>query len=318
MAAAEAALGQGKKEVNPARLAVVIVTFHSAEYIDDCLNALREADPAAQVIVVDNDSSDGSARRAESHPDVEVVRSGRNLGFAAAANLGAGHARASHLLFLNPDTIVDPGCLRAMAQRASVPGAGVVGCKIFAADGSTLQHAGGTVRRNGLTEHLGRGEADRGQFDEPGPIDYVSGAAMLLSLRTWRRLGGFDERFWPLYYEDVDLCLRVRALGLRVAMEPLATLRHHEGASSWQDGHGDLGDVAAPGASFYRAYHTNRLRFVRKHLGGLKRLATAFLLSELAWVARGGARGHAGPLIRSYRDAIRELFGVGGRPPFRP
>lgn len=290
--------------MNSPRVTVVIVTYESGAHIDECLAALeRVPTPAMQIVVVDNGSTDETVRRARSHPGVEVVSRRENLGFAGAANLGACRARGRKLLFLNPDTVMAPGCLSAMEERLGKPGVGVVGCKIYSADGGALQHVGGIVRQNGLTEHIGRGEPDRGQFDRVEAVPYVSGAAMLLAVETWRALDGFDERFWPLYYEDVDLCAGARDLGLRVEVESRATLRHHEGGSAWQKEHETVDGVPSPGLRFYDAYHTNRLRFVRKRLGPWS-LLTSFLPAELSWLGRGGARGHAVSLIRSYWNAV--------------
>lgn len=296
------------------RISVVIVTYQSAAQIDACLAALECAHSSEmQIVVVDNGSTDDSARRAARYEGVEVVCCADNLGFATAANLGADRSRGHNLLFLNPDTVIHPNCVSAMEQHLRDPRVGVVGCKIYAADGRTLQHVGGILRPNAITEHVGRGEPDVGQFDDVRRVTYVSGAAMLLSMETWRRLGGFDERFWPLYYEDVDLCARARELGLEVMVEPNATLRHHEGASSWEDGHEAPGCSPGPGERFYDAYHANRLRFVWKHLGHWA-MVSRFAPSELLWLLRGGARGHVAALMRSYREELCEIGHRTGTP----
>lgn len=282
-----------------AATSIVIVTYNSVESIDRCLAAIDVLDPPArEVIVIDNGSEDETVAHVGAWPTVRCIEAGSNLGFAAAANCGARRARGQYLLFLNPDAVVADDCLGWMCARLIEAEGGIVGCKIYAEDGATLQHVGGRLRWNAVSEHVGRGEPDEGQYETVGAQRYVSGATLLVSTEDWHRLGGFDERFRPLYYEDADLCVRARTMGLPVVLEPRATVRHLEGGSSWVGGGTNEG-VRRPGAQFYEAYHTNRLRFVLKHYSVMG-LITRFLPGEVFWLAVGGALGHFPSLLRAY------------------
>lgn len=305
--------------------AVVIVTYESAGVIDSCLRHVLASDVTPEVVVVDNGSRDDSAALASAHPGVEVIRNDRNRGFAAAVRQGVAASTGDPIVLLNPDTDVAPDCLRRLSDALARERVGIAGCKVADADGHTIQHAGGVVHANALTDHIGRGEIDRGQYDEVRDVSYVTGAGLAIHRRVWELLGGVDSGYWPAYYEEIELCWRARAAGYRVIVEPRAGLRHREAASSRAaesmrgDGEADQEPASNGGgegseggqpppmpASFYRAYHRNRMRFVLRNFS-LSRVLFGFVPAEADWLWQGHHRGHTGALLRAYGAAVLML-----------
>ena len=159
-----------------------------------------------------------------------------NGGFIAACNDGASLARGEMLVFLNNDTVPQPGWLDALLDTFDThPDAGLVGAKLLYPDGR-LQEAGGLVFADGSGWNYGR-------FDDPDDCryaylrdaDYVSGAAIAIPRVLFEKSGGFDTRYAPAYYEDTDLAFGVRATGLRVLLQPASVVVHDEGATSGTD-----------------------------------------------------------------------------------
>jgi GT2 family glycosyltransferase len=186
-----------------------------------------------EVVVVANgaapdvvDALEGSVRGAT------VVRSAVNLGFAGGCNRGAREARGEYLVFLNDDTEVEPGWLDALVDAADAdPTIAAVGSRLLFPDG-TLQEAGSVLWNDGSSMPIGRGERDdprRHAFRRD--VDYCSACGLLVRRSAWELAGGFDEAYFPGYYEDVDLCLRLRDAGWRVVFEPGSRIVHYESAS---------------------------------------------------------------------------------------
>lgn len=268
------ATGQGRQDACPTpTVAVVILSYRSAGYLGPCLAALA-ADPdgrTAEIVVVDNASLDGSVAVARSHArrlglPVAVIASPANRGCAGGNNVGWRATAAPVVVFLNPDAMVRAGCIAALAQPLlSDPSIGATGTKIFWPGTDLIQHAGGRVYPNGMTDHWGKMESDRGQHDIPRDCDYVTGAGFAVRRDTLEALGGFDEDYFPAYFEELDLCTRIRRrLGLRVSYRPDAVLDHHESVS-----------LGADSPRFRRMYQRMRMIYLLKNagFGGLARAA---------------------------------------------
>jgi GT2 family glycosyltransferase len=211
---------------------------------------------SVEVIVVDNASTDGSAELIRHRfPGIDLVEMPDNKGFAGAASVGLFMASGDIVAAVNPDVRLDPDWLSVMARTLSVEQEiGIVGSKILYPDGKTIQHAGGVVHYPlATTDHIGRGEIDTGQYDTPAEASFVTGAALAMWAEVGRSLQYFDPDYYPLYYEDVDLCWRARKEGLRVLYQPRAVALHKESVS--MDRRSTL---------YYSYYHANRLRFVVK------------------------------------------------------
>jgi GT2 family glycosyltransferase/glycosyltransferase involved in cell wall biosynthesis len=217
---------------------VVIPAFGNAAETLRCLGSLAPArgETPFEVVIVDDGSPPGSLDALAAVAGARVVRSDVNRGFVAACNLGAACGRAPWLVFLNNDTVVTDGWLDRLVETAeSRPRAGAVGARLLFEDGR-LQEAGGIVWSDASAHNVGRGEhPDAPPYGYVRAVDYCSGACLLISARLFGELGGFDEAFAPAYYEDVDLAFRVRAAGLEVLYQPLATVFHSEGATAGRD-----------------------------------------------------------------------------------
>ena len=226
-------------------VSVIIPAHGKFGLTHDCLRSIAEAGAAArfEVVLVDDGSADETLLAECVVPaSVRVLRRRAAGGFLRAANAGAAAARGQHLLFLNNDTLVQTGWLdELLGTFAALPGIGIAGAKLVYPDG-TLQEAGGIVGRFGEAMNWGNGEdPDAPRFCHLRDADYVSGAAMMIPRALFESLGGFDEAFAPGYYEDTDLCFRVREqAGLRVVVQPLSRVIHLEGGTAGRD-------VAAPG-----------------------------------------------------------------------
>ena len=254
---------------------IIVLTWNVINYIEDCLEALLAQDYSSfEVLVVDNGSIDGTPELvARRFPQVRLIRNQRNLGFAAGNNVGLRTASGDLLVLLNADTQVHPGWLTALADAFDDPATGVAGCKLLYPDGS-IQHAGGFVYGpRGEADHQGRYAPDDGRFDNLVDIEYATGAALAIRRTVLDQIGLLDEGFSPIYYEDIDLCYRVRAAGWRVVYVSQASVTHYESTTF--------------GAETYErkfALHQGRLRFLFKHRP-VDWLLEEFGPAEKAWIA---------------------------------
>lgn len=238
---------------------IVIVTYNSGEHIGACLNAVSRLcyEPAPRVVVVDNNSRDESAAIVrQTMPAALLLPQPRNLGFAGGVNAGVAASESDIIALLNPDTLVDPDWLNALCKPLDDSRCGVVGSKILAADGQTLLHAGGSYSPSTLlTTHRGADERDRGQYDTPAEVEFLTGASLALRRTVWEEVGGFDPGFYPAYFEDLDLCLRLADRGFTCRYVPQSVLRHAESSSTGKYS-----------GAFYYYNHRNRFRLACKRL----------------------------------------------------
>ena len=220
-------------------MASIVIPVHGAfAHTLACLRALAAHPPRAafEVIVVDDASPDDTLAKLDLVQGIRVHARTANGGFIASCNDGAALARGDFLVFLNNDTVPQPGWLDALLgtfeDHADV---GLVGARLLYPDGR-LQEAGGVVFADGSGWNYGRFEdPDDCRFTYVRDADYVSGAAIALPRALFEQLGGFDTRFAPAYYEDTDLAFAVRNAGLRVLYQPGAVVVHDEGTSAGTD-----------------------------------------------------------------------------------
>jgi N-acetylglucosaminyl-diphospho-decaprenol L-rhamnosyltransferase len=220
-----------------------------------------------KVIVVDNASADGTAEMVRGeYPEVELIASDTNLGFAAATNLGAARGGSPYLLALNPDTAVTEGALDTMlAAMGAHDEVAIAGPRLVREDGSldhaakrtfptplsALGHFTGVGRRSGAGARLA---AYRAPDVESGPVDAVNGAFMLMRRSAFEAAGGFDEGYW-MYMEDLDLSYRLAQEGWLSWYEPAASVLHVKG-----------GTVGGPRpARLNWHFHRGMYRFYRRH-----------------------------------------------------
>ena len=220
------------------RASIVIPVYGQLAHTLCCLRALAEHPPQApfEVIVIDDGSPDDSADVLPSIAGLHYHRRECNGGFIAACNDGAALARGEYLVFLNNDTVPQPGWLDTLLQTfAGHPDAGLVGAQLLYPDGR-LQEAGGVVFADGNGWNYGRNESPIDpRFGYLREADYVSGAAIAIPRSLFMQVGMFDTRYAPAYYEDTDLAFAVRAAGKRVLYQPAARVVHDEGTTAGVD-----------------------------------------------------------------------------------
>ncbi|KGM54685.1 glycosyl transferase [Lysobacter daejeonensis GH1-9] len=220
------------------RASLVIPVFNQFEHTLRCLRALAEHPPAVaiELIVVDDGSSDETSTLLPQVEGLRYHRRATNGGFIAACNDGAGLARGEVLVFLNNDTVPQPGWLEALLGTFGThPDSGLVGAQLLYPDGR-LQESGAAIRADGSAEKLGRNEdTDAPLHAFVKRVDYCSGAAVAIPATLFRELGGFDTRYAPAFYEDTDLAMQVRRSGWQVRIQPGARVVHVEGATTGVD-----------------------------------------------------------------------------------
>jgi N-acetylglucosaminyl-diphospho-decaprenol L-rhamnosyltransferase len=287
----------------------VVVSFNTREDVLCCLGSLEaNVTLPLRTIVVDNASADGSVEALRSRfPRAEVIANAENVGFARATNQGLRRARTPLILILNSDAEVRAGAVETMAAvLAQRPDVGIVGPRTLGTDGGPQVSFGRRLSilnelrqrrlvlgvRHRRPAALRRAEALAAVAREPA---WVSGACMLARREVLEQVGYFDEAFF-LYEEDVDLCLRVRRAGFKVAFAPEAVVVHHLGRS-----------MAFDPERARLEYHRSHLLLYRKHQ---HRLALALLRGQLLLRAGAGwiaALGPGEPRRGRRRAAARTL-----------
>jgi N-acetylglucosaminyl-diphospho-decaprenol L-rhamnosyltransferase len=267
-----------------ARLRIIIVNYRTPRLVIDCLRSLIpevRAENNARVIVVDNDSRDGSTAAIEhviasEHWEecVEVLPRDRNLGFAAGNNAALDYVLRSpsppdYVLLLNPDTVVHRGALRVLVDfMEQHPKVGIAGSRLEDPDGTPQRSAcrfptmtseleGGL--RLGLVSRLFHGRVVAPPMrDEPHTIDWVVGASMIIRRAVFQDIGLFDDAFF-LYFEEVDFCLRARRAGWSCWYVPASRVVHLVGQSS------GVTDTKKPARRVPLYWFASRRRYFQKH-----------------------------------------------------
>lgn len=237
----------------------VIVNYNGATFLEFCLFALREvALQPHQTIVVDNASTDDSLFELNGFPEAVVLPQEENLGFAGGANLGLTQVETDYAVVMNPDVEVNPDFGNALVGAFDGNRQlGATGALLLYPDRKTVQHAGGILERPLLTtRHRGYREQYTPDFDQEVAIDFATGAALGVRMAAVREVGGFDESLTPVYYEDVDLCTRLRTHDWDVRLVPDLRAIHYEGVTLQRS------------TAYYTYLHRNRLRYALKHLSG--------------------------------------------------
>lgn len=246
-----------------APVASVVIPVHGQwPHTLACLRAIAARPPAraVELIVVDDASPDDTARFLPLVEGLRVVSRERNGGFIAACNDGAAAARGQVLVFLNNDTVPQPGWLDALLDTFEThPDTGLAGAQLLYPDGR-LQEAGGVVFADGSAWNYGRFESpDDPRFAHVRDADYLSGAAIAIPRALFELLGGFDPRYAPAYYEDTDLAFAVRDAGLRVRYQPAARVVHDEGTTAGTDPASGAKAFQARNQAIFAAHRANAL-----------------------------------------------------------
>lgn len=227
--------GSGSK---PIQCSIIIPVYNKVGYTFQCLRSLmQQIDRNNEIIVVNNGSHDETNRLLSYMKDkLTAINNAENLGFVKACNQGAAIARGKYLVFLNNDTVIQPGWLRHLVDTVEADSAvGAVGSMLIYPDGR-LQEAGGIIWKNGDGANYGRGEdPENRRFRFAREVDYCSAASLLVCKDIFNKLGGFDERYSPAFYEDTDLCFGVRSLGYKVIYQPMSQVVHYDGGTAGTD-----------------------------------------------------------------------------------
>ena len=282
----------------PPLLSVIVVSYQTRELVLSALRSLfaETARDDFEVLVVDNASTDGSADAVEAaFPEVILIRSDKNVGFAAANNIAAKRAAGRFLLLLNPDTLVHSGAVdRLLSAALEDESPQIWGGRTFFGDGtlnasscwarptpwSALMGALGLAARATRSDLLnpeGMGSWDR---SSSRVVDIVSGCFLLIRADLWRSLSGFDSRFF-MYGEDADLCLRAHLHGARPTIIPDACITHYGGRSE-RTRSGKMIKLFTAKAQLFALYQrplSGRFCLATLSLWAVVRLAVSTLLS---------------------------------------
>ncbi len=245
-------------------LSIITINYNGLKDTCDLMDSLPLEDTSLEVIVVDNASKHNEAVQIEQrYPQVKVIHSDRNLGFAGGNNLGIQVALGKYLFFINNDTVFRDkrlevrGEIDSLIQRLeSSEEIGMVCPKIrFTWDHHPIQFAGYTPlsRITVRNQAIGCGEADYGQYDTAHPTPYAHGAAMMVKREAIEKAGMMPECYF-LYYEELDWSLMIRRAGYTIWYEPACTIYHKESQATGQD---------SPLRTYYLT--RNRLLFVRRN-----------------------------------------------------
>jgi GT2 family glycosyltransferase len=214
---------------------IVVLGWRAAPHLLGCLRSISRIDRSVsfEVIVVLNEPiPELSEALAEHVVGIRVIHSRVNLGFGGACNAAAQRAEGQFIVLLNDDTLVDQFWLTRLVETIeSRPIIAAVGSLLLNTDG-TVQESGSLLFSDGTTAAVtGTGAGVAHRYDWARRVDYCSGASLLIRKSTWIELGGFDETYFPAYFEDVDLCLRIQELGQQVWLQPLSRVWHIKSAS---------------------------------------------------------------------------------------
>jgi len=242
---------------------IVVLNWNGAEDTLECLKSLQSVKyDNYNIIVVDNGSTDESVSLIKSqYPQLILIETGENLGFAEGNNVGIRHALsegADYILILNNDTTVDPEILNHLVAAANENGdAGLIGPKIYYhAQPNVIWSAGGYWDdKNKCFEQTGDGEIDTGQYDKQTTSDFIVGCAMFVPAKVFEQVGLLDPDYF-LNYEETDFQYRIRAAGYTTLYEPRAHIWHKVAAS--------FGGDSTP-LKYYFIFR-NRLLWARRHL----------------------------------------------------
>lgn len=302
-------------EMNPPKphlphVTIIILNWNREADTLECLDSVaRLTYPSYSAVVVDNGSTDGSPdaieRWSRENFPVTLIRNDKNLGFVGGGNQGMRHALAAgtdYVFLLNNDTVVEPDVLDILVHAAERSGnIGMVGPKIYQYGKGNVLDSAGTRTIPWLAQAflVGHGEEDRGQYDSPEDMPYITGTALLVKRAVLEQIGLLDEDYIN-YFEDYDWGMRTRDAGFRLLLKPDAVIRHK--------GSGTIG-LGSP--LYMRHMVRSRILFARKHVS-LPLYLFAFLpylflyryLRPLAILVIRRRWDHLGALHRGIREGF--------------
>jgi len=259
------------------KCSIVIVNYRSKKYLVNCLSSIekqltKEGLPLFpfEVIVINNDQETLSIGN-EPRLDIRIIESKKNVGYGAANNIGASQAFGEYLFFLNPDTILLDDSLRTMIYYLDKhQDVGIIGPRIFCHYRKSSQ-PWTCGKKTGLLSIIFKNTINKPWNKKHAVnVDWVSGTALLTRKSLFEEIGGFDKNFF-MYFEDQDLCLRIKQAGKAVIYYPHSTIIHYDG-KSWNSGFSKK-------SSFFRS----QSYFFKKHHGQVQ----SFLLNAIRMIMKG-------------------------------
>lgn len=252
-------------------VSVIILNWNKKQILENCLQSVFNTDYSKlEVIVLDNGSTDGSVSLIkQKFSNVVLIENKSNLGYCEGNNMAVKRAKGDIIILLNNDTLVDKNWVKEIVAVSNDPHVGIIGCKLLFVGTSIIQSLGYSSTVIGYFKNLRLLELDNKKEVIPiKEVDYVSGAALAIKRSLIQKIGLFDPMFFA-YFEDVDLCYRVKKNGYNVVVAPEAIVQHI-GSCSWST------------YAFKRIYanEKNRLLFIIKHYKGLE-LLKALTIDDL-------------------------------------
>ncbi len=302
-------------------LSIVVVNWNSRDYLAKCLESIRHQRLSrdTEVVVVDGASFDGSEALVwDRFPEVDFIQSPENIGYGRCCNLGVRSARGEFLLILNPDTELKPGAVAAMMKVLKAQSTvGLVGARLIDPDGTfqtssthPLPGIFNTVFDCAFIRRLAWRVMGRSYKRSPFPVSAVSGACMMVRTSLFKKLGGFNPRFF-MYGEDVDLCQRVRTAGHEVCHVPMAKVIHHGGVSTANRGSGFSQVMIREAVDvFMRIHHGPVAAFCCRALMAVSALARLAAASVVRVFSGSSSRERLDGVIEKWRLVLRWCFGA--------
>ncbi len=210
------------------QISIVIPVYNNFELTKNCIDSINNAElkTGYEIIVADDGSTDETLNLEKYYNNVRLIKTPENMGFLLNVKNAVQHAKGSYIFLMNNDMIAKQGFLDYLYNTINNNRQiGVVGAMMLNED-ETIQEVGGTVYINGSSEcnYAGQEQIDTSELYD---ADYCSGCGIMFSKEDWDKLGGFDERFVPAYYEDTDLCFQIKyILGKKVVCQPKAQIYH--------------------------------------------------------------------------------------------
>jgi len=242
-----------KKCENP-EVSIIIPVYNQWAYTYNCLASVLKntSNINYEIIIVDDCSNDLTQDIGKFVKNIKVIKNNRNRGFLKNCNNAVNHALGKYVLLLNNDTIVSKDSISYLLETIKISDKyGAVGGKMILPN-NTLQEAGSIIWRDGSTFGYGRGDDPlKPEYNFLREVDYCSGAFLLINKELFIKLGGFDDRYCPAYYEEADFCMRLRKRGYKIIYQPLAEIIHYEFISNKKN-------------NCIQLQLTNRIKFYKK------------------------------------------------------
>lgn len=262
-------------------VSIIIPVYNQWEYTYSCLASILSNTEGVryEIIIADDMSTDETTEMLTYVENIIIVRDGENRGFLLNCNNAAQYAKGEFLFFLNNDTNVQENWLSSLLELMdSDEKIGMTGSKLVYPDGR-LQEAGGIIWNDASGWNYGRlDDPEKPEYNYVKEVDYISGAAILIRRHLWVKIGGFDKRYAPAYFEDSDLAFEVRRQGYKVTLQPKSVVVHFEGISH--------GTSTETGTKSYQVL--NKAKFIDKWKNELQ--AVQFQNGEHVFLARDRSR----------------------------